>query len=485
MSWSSIKERVKAHYAERRNRQIALLMVAIFLQIWAFATTIPILSPLILRLRKGNVEDASLYQGILNTCNAAATFFAVPIVGALSDVYKRKPFLMFALVTHMINAIGMIIAYEVGTIEVLFVTHIISGLGAVFTAIAGAYIADLTTPETRSKYLGMIGIAFGAGFILGPGLVAATGDISYSIPLGISVALTVIDLFFVYFFLPESMDVARPRFNFKKAIPLHSFGMLRESYYTILLSIVFFLFTLGDMAQIDIYAIYGQYRFGWTVTEIGAIMVLVGVTYMLSQGVILRWIIKPFLGEEKGIILGVAAEILQALLFGFANAGWQAYPITLVRLVSLIVSPLLQGLISQRFSAERQGELMGVLRAIHTLTDVITPFTVTSIFAYYISDKVGTKVPGIIFFISAGIYVVALILALFVFSKWMPVRHVNTSLAELPIEMAEGEGTVETEIVTGRLTSPTQRRKKAESTSPTIERTPSPVTLHGSSSTAN
>jgi len=461
MGLGDMKNRIVNHYRDRRNRQIALLMWAVFLNVWAFATTIPIMSPLIIRLVDGDIEKAGFYYGILQTCQAIVTFFAVPIIGALSDVYKRRPFFQFALATLMINIVGMIIAYETKSMTVLFITFIGSGVGSIFTAIASAYIADLTTPETRSKYLGMIGLAFGAGFIAGPGMVAASGGVSYSIPLGIALGLVIINMVYVYFLIPESLDVAKPRFNYKKAIPLHSFAMLRESAYTILLSASFFLFTLADQGQIDIYAIYGSYRFGWTVTDIGAVMVLVGVTYMISQGIILRWVIRPLLGDRRGVILGMGVEILQAVLFGLLNAAWQVWPVTLLRLVSLVVSPILQGLISQRYPSERQGELMGTLRAIHTLADIITPFTVTSIFSYYISDQVSTKVPGVVFFIAAGLYTLSLILAVVAFTRFLPptIAAPDINLTELPGNGESVEGSPE--ITTGRLTSPTQRKKKA------------------------
>jgi len=382
---------------------------------WGFSSLIPVITPLVKLLCDDDIGLAAFYIGMITGCYSLTTMIGIPVMGVFSDVYGRRPVLLVALIALSIDLVGMILAFELRMLWILFISRSIAGLGNGFLAISMASLADLSKRESRSKNFGLSGVSMGSALILGPLASIFFGRISLSIPLVVGLVVVGVNLIFVVVALPETTS-EKAEFRWKKAIPMLSFSMLRKTSFSTLLSIVFFLVWLGEDSLIDIYAIYFTYRLGWGIRELGILMMLVGILFVFSQGVILRIALR-FLGDRKALILALVINTISCTMYGLATEEWHVYSIMGLRAISMISSPILQGMLSRNFAAYEQGELLGVLGSIKMFANLVTPFIMTNLFAYFISDDAPIKIPGIVFYIASCLFVIAIGISLFAFRR--------------------------------------------------------------------
>ncbi len=394
--------------SKRQTPAIAFIFITLLIDVIGIGIIIPVLPALIKELTGGTLSDASRWGGLLMFAYASMQFLFSPILGGLSDQFGRRPVLLISLFGFGIDYLFLGFA---PTIWWLFLGRILAGImGASFTT-ASAYIADISTPEKRAQNFGMIGAAFGLGFIVGPVLGGLLGHFGARVPFFVSAGLTLLNWLYGFFILPESLSLEnRRKFSWKRANPIASLLNLRR--YPVILGLVvslILLYIAGHSVQ-GIWSYFTMERFGWNSDMVGYSLGFVGLTVAIVQGGLTRVII-PKLGQEKSIYVGLGFYALGLILFSFANQGWMMYAFMIPYALGGITGPSLQGIISSQVPPNEQGELQGALTSLMSLTSIIGPPLMTNIFSYFTSKNAPIYFPGAAFFTGSILTIIALFFA--------------------------------------------------------------------------
>jgi DHA1 family tetracycline resistance protein-like MFS transporter len=329
------------------------------------------------------------------------------VLGNLSDRYGRRPILLISLFGFGLDYLFTAFA---PTVFWLFVGRAIAGLtGASFTT-ATAYIADISTPEKRAQNFGLLGAAFGLGFIIGPALGGVIATYGLRAPFLAAAGLTFINWIYGYFILPESLAVEHRRpFDWKRANPVGS--LLKLNSYPAVAGLVasFFLLYVASHAVHSTWSYYNIEKFNWSEAQVGFSLAVVGVMVALVQGVLIRRII-PKLGQPKSVLIGFLLYAFGMILFAFAWKGWLMYVFTVVYCLGGIAGPALQGYISSHVPPNEQGELQGALTSLISVTSIIGPLVMANIFAWFTRPD-SFQFPGAPFLLGAVLLVVSALLA--------------------------------------------------------------------------
>lgn len=382
-----------------RKAAISFIFVTLLIDIMGWGLIIPVMADLIAQLKHIPVNQASTYGALLLSVFAIAQFLFSPVIGNLSDKYGRRPVLLLSLFGFGLDYIILALAPAYGW---LFIGRIIAGItGASFTT-ATAYIADVSTDETtRAKNFGLIGAAFGLGFVLGPALGALLANWGIRAPFYAAATLCLLNCFFGYFFLPESLSKENRRpFEWKRANPFGSLKFLTRHPEIGGLAFAFFLIYLGAQAVQGNWNFFTIYRFNWSDKMVGISLAVVGVLVGAVQAGLTR-VINPKIGNEKSIYLGLSLYTLGLALFAFATQGWMMFAFLVPYCLGGICGPSLQSVISGHVPSNQQGELQGALTSLMSLTTIIGPLIMNSTFAYFTSDKAPFHFPGVHFLIGA------------------------------------------------------------------------------------
>ena len=304
----------------KNSRQAAMgfILVTVFVDVIGWGLIIPVMPTLIAGMKKIPVNEASSYGGWLLSAYAIMQFVCAPILGNLSDKYGRRPVLLFSLLGFGIDYLFLALAPSYGW---LFVGRIIAGItGASFTT-ASAYIADISTNETRAKNFGMIGAAFGLGFIIGPAIGGLLSGLGIRAPFYAAAILCFLNFLYGYFILPESLDKEHRReFEWKRANPLGSLMQLKKYPALGGLMLALFLVYLAAQAVQGNWNYFTMYRFNWNEKMVGASLAVVGLLVALVQAVLTR-IVNPRIGNERSVYLGLVFYAIGLFLFAFRNGG--------------------------------------------------------------------------------------------------------------------------------------------------------------------
>lgn len=385
----------------RTSKQAALsfIFITLLIDVMGWGLIIPVMAHLISELKHIPVNQASPYGGYLLSVFAITQFLFSPVIGNLSDRYGRRPVLLFSLLGFGIDYIILALAPAYGW---LFIGRVIAGItGASFTT-ATAYIADVSEDETaRAKNFGMIGAAFGLGFVLGPSLGALLATWGIRAPFYGASVLCLFNCLNGYFFLPESLSKEHRRpFDWKRANPFGSLKFLTRHPEIGGLAFSFFLIYLAVQSVQANWNFFTSYRFGWSDKMIGISLAVVGVLVGVVQAGLTR-IINPKIGNEKSIYLGLSLYTLGLLLFAFATESWMMFVFLVPYCLGGICGPSLQSVISGHVARNQQGELQGALTSLMSLTTFLGPLIMTNIFAFFTSNKAPFKFPGVHFLIGA------------------------------------------------------------------------------------
>jgi DHA1 family tetracycline resistance protein-like MFS transporter len=303
------------------------------------------------------------------------------------------------------------------TLGWFFLGRMVAGITGASISTASAYIADVSPPEKRAQNFGLIGAAFGLGFITGPALGGWLGGHSLRLPFLVAAGLTAMNWLYGMFVLPESLAVANRRpFSWSRANPVGSLLALRRYPVVLGLAATLFLVHLAHNGVHSTWVLYTGYRYEWTAAQVGLSLAVVGVTAAIIQGWLVR-IILPKLGERRAILIGLTISTLNLLGYGLATKGWMIYAILAVGSLGAITSPAVQGLISRSVPVDDQGALQGSLTSLTSVTGIIGPPIMTTLFGYFISPRAPWHVPGAAFFFSSGLMLVGLVLATLSFRK--------------------------------------------------------------------
>ncbi|WP_423735941.1 TCR/Tet family MFS transporter [Chitinophaga caseinilytica] len=399
---------------------LAFIFVTLLIDIMGWGLIIPVMAELISQLKGIPVNEASPYGSYLLIAFAGMQFLCAPLMGNLSDRYGRRPILLLSLLGFGIDYIILALAPSYGW---LFFGRIIAGLtGASFTT-ATAYIADISTDETaRAKNFGLIGAAFGLGFVLGPVLGGALATFGLRAPFYAAAILCLINCLYGYFLLPESLAKENRRpFEWKRANPIGSLKFFNRHPEIAGLGIAFFLIYLGAQAVQSNWNFFTQYRFGWSNSMVGWSLGVVGVLVGGVQAGLTR-VIVPKLGNERSIYAGLGLYTIGLVLFAFANQSWMMFAFLVPYCLGGICGPSLQSVIAGHVPSNQQGELQGALTSLMSLTAVFGPFIMNESFAYFTSAKAPFHFPGIHFALGAVFMGLSIILIkrVFMYEKKHP-----------------------------------------------------------------
>jgi DHA1 family tetracycline resistance protein-like MFS transporter len=391
-----------------RRAALAFIFVTVLLDILAMGMIIPVLPKIVVNLLDGDTARAAGVFGLFSTVWALMQFIFSPVLGALSDRHGRRPVILLSNFGLGFDYILMALAPTLGW---LFVGRIISGITAASISTASAYIADVTPPEKRAASFGLLGAAFGVGFVLGPALGGVLGDMDPRLPFWVSAVLSLANAMYGLFVLPESLPPERRKaFQWRRANPVGALKLLRSNAEVLRLAGVNFLYGLAHVALPSVFVLYGSYRFGWDERTVGLTMAGVGLCSLVVQGGLVRPIVKK-LGERRTLRLGLAFGVVGFVIYGLAPTGalfWLGVPVMSLWGLS---GPASQGLMSSRIGQSDQGQLQGALSSLMGIAGMIGPGLFTQTFAYFIGARLDWNLPGAPFLLAALLLVFAIGLA--------------------------------------------------------------------------
>lgn len=394
---------------KKRKAALIFIFITVLVDVIGLGIIIPVMPALIMELTGGGISEASLYAGWITFVYAAAQFVFAPVIGGLSDRFGRRPVLLFSLFGFGLNYI--LIGFA-PTIIWLFIGRLLSGItGASYTT-ATAYVADISSPEKKAQNFGLIGAAFGLGFIIGPSLGGVLGEFGSRIPFFTAAAITLLNVLYGFFVLPESLSEENRRvFNWRRA---NSFGSIRQlwDYPNVIgLAVVFFLMQIASHATQSTWAYFTMEKFSWTEITVGLSLGLVGIISAIVQGGLSRRIIPKF-GENKTVYFGLKMYIIGSLGIAFAPQSWMMFVVVGVYCLGSLASPTLQGIISNKVPQNAQGELQGGITSIISFSAIISPPLMTNLFGFFTSDVAPFYFPGAPFLLAAVLLISALFLVM-------------------------------------------------------------------------
>lgn len=398
----------------KRKPALLFIFITLLIDVIGIGIIIPVMPQLIKSLVGGSMSDASVYGGWLMFAFAIMQFLFSPIFGGLSDQFGRRPVLLISLLGFGLDYILLALAPN---ITWLFVGRILAGItGASFTT-ATAYIADVSEPEKRAQNFGMIGAAFGLGFIIGPVIGGLLGQFGERIPFYAAAAITLLNWLYGFFVLPESLDKANRRpFDWKRANPIGS--LLNLSKYPMLSGLVFamfFVFVAGHAVQ-SVWSFFTIERFSWDQAMVGYSLGVVGILVAFVQGFLIRYS-TPKLGPKKSVYIGLMLYTLGLLLFAFANQSWMMFAILIPYCLGGIAGPALQAVMSNQVPANEQGELQGALTSMMSLTSILGPLLMTYLFSHFSQHGNNVYFPGAPFLVGGAFMFVSMILVIRTFKR--------------------------------------------------------------------
>ncbi len=403
-----------------RTPALGFIFITLLLDVIGFGIIIPVMPDLIIELsgKTGSTAEllsyASKIGGWMIAAYAIVQFLCAPIVGALSDRFGRRPVLLGSLFGFGIDYLFLALAPSLWW---LFIGRIIAGvMGASFTT-AGAYIADISTPEKRAQNFGMIGAAFGLGFIVGPLMGGLLADFGTRTPFFVCAGITLLNWLFGFFILPESLkEENRRKFEWKRANPIGTLKSLtRYPVISGLILALAFIYVSSHAVQTN-WAYFVKAKFGWDAAQIGWSLAVVGVAFAVIQGGLIRFII-PKLGQERSVYLGIGLYAVGFLLYGIATEGWMMYPIIIIYCLGSIAGPALQGIMSSAIPANEQGELQGGFTSLMSLAAIIGPIMMNGTFAWFTGENAPVYFPGAAMILGAILTLISSLLARNVLKK--------------------------------------------------------------------
>ena len=411
----------------KREAALGFIFITLLIDVTGFGIIIPVLPKLITELIHGNLSDASRYGGWLMFSFSVMHFLFSPVMGNLSDRFGRRPILLLSLFGLFIDYIILALA---PTITWLFVGRILAGIcGASFTT-GAAYIADISPPEKRAQNFGMVGVAFGLGFIIGPVIGGTLGQFGSRVPFFAAAGLSLVNCLYGYFILPESLKKENRRhFEWKRANPSGSLMQLKK--YPVVAGLIESLVCiyLGAHAVQSTWTYFTMERFAWNEAMVGYSLGVVGLLIAAVQGGLIR-IVIPKIGQKRSVYLGLTMYGIGFLLFAFANKSWMMFAILVPYCLGGIAGPALQGIISNQVPANEQGELQGGLTSLMSITTIIGPPLMTNLFAWFTGSHAPFYFPGAPFLAGAFLTVLSIFFAVRTLSSYIHRTEIRESVVQ-------------------------------------------------------
>ncbi|MBP3942367.1 TCR/Tet family MFS transporter [Sphingobacteriaceae bacterium WQ 2009] len=399
---------------KKGSASLIFIFITVVIDVIGLGIIIPVMPTLIKTLIGGNLSDASKYGGLLMFSYAFTQFFFASVLGNLSDRYGRRPVLLFSLAGFCVNYCLMGFA---PSILWLFIGRLVAGITGASHTVAAAYIADISPAEKKAQNFGLLGAAFGLGFIIGPLLGGLLGHYGARVPFFAAAALSFINLIYGYFVIPESLkpEFRRP-FLWRNANPVSSFKFLAQFPKIKVLILVIFLINIGAHAVQSTWSYYTMERYGWNERMVGISLGFIGVLLAIVQAGLLRLII-PKLGLANSIVVGIALNCIAMPLMGLAAAPWMLFAASIPYVFSGIAGPAIQSYISNHTPLNNQGQIQGGLTSVISLTAIIGPPLMSTLFSYFTNPTGKWYLPGAPFFMAAFLAIIALLCVANYFKK--------------------------------------------------------------------
>ena len=382
----------------RQKAAFVFIFITVLLDMVSFGMIIPVFPQLILKLQGGDIAGAAAIFGIFGTAFAVMQFFFSPIQGALADRFGRRPVILLSNLGLGLDYIVMALA---PTIPILFIGRLVSGASSASFSVSGAYVADVTPPEKRAARFGMLGAAFGIGFILGPALGGVLGAIDLRAPFWAAAALSIANFLYGVFILPESLPAdRRSPFRLRAANPVGAVRFLGSRPVLMSLTAAMLFAFLAHDAIPNTWVLYTTYRFGFDERAIGVSLAIVGAASLIVNAFLIGRVVKR-LGEYNTLLVGLGFGVISELLFTFAPTTWLllgALPI--YSLAGLSGGPI-QSIATREVQPNEQGQLQGALTALRSMVTLVTPGLYTGTFALFVGPLAGVGLPGAPYLLAA------------------------------------------------------------------------------------
>jgi MFS transporter, DHA1 family, tetracycline resistance protein len=415
--------------AQPRRAALAFILVTMFLDVFGFGLLVPVLPGLVTHFLGGDKSGAAAWFGLISASFAAAQFLAAPVLGRLSDQVGRRPVLLVSLAGYAVSYVMIGLAPTLGW---LFAARILSGtLGASFTA-AQAYIADVSTPETRSQNFGLAGAMFGLGFIAGPALGGLLGHFGPRVPFFVAAGVVTLNFLYGLLVLPESLALQNRRpFRFGDANPVGSLRLLRRYPAVAGLALAFVFVSLAQRGMENVWVLYTSYRFDWKELDNGLAMSVVGLAGAFVQGFLIRLAIRR-LGERRTALFGLSVSTVAFVLYGLAFRGWMMIAVAIVAALGGLAGPAIQGIVAGSVAPSEQGAVQGPMVSLRSLTSIAAPLVSSNLLALFTGGHGPVELPGAPFFAGALFLAVGLCLLLRLFRRNPSLGAVHPATVEIP-----------------------------------------------------
>lgn len=391
--------------SSKKSAAIGFIFITMLIDIIGIGIIIPVIPKLLQELNHSDISDAARLGGWLAFAYAFTQFICAPLMGSLSDKFGRRPILLISLMAFAVDYLVLAMAPNVPW---LFVGRIIAGVTGASISTAMAYISDVSTPENKAKNFGLVGAAFGIGFIIGPVIGGLLGQYGSRVPFYAAAILCFVNFIYGYFVLPESLKPEKRRaFEWKAANPIGALARLKKFPTIIGLVTAMFFMYFASHAVNGNWSFYTMYRYNWDERMVGISLGVVGLLVAIVQGGLVRFI-NPRIGNGKSILIGFALNAIGQFLIAVATQEWMVLVFLIPYCLGGLAGPAIQTEITNHVPANEQGQIQGTLASLNSATATFGPLVMTSTFYYFTHGEAPFEFPGAPFILAAFLMVVAL-----------------------------------------------------------------------------
>lgn len=395
--------------APASRHAVTFILITVFLDMIGFGIIIPVLPKLIQSVGEVSLGQAAVIGGWMAAAYSVAQFFFAPLMGNLSDRFGRRPLLLLAILglglDFLLHALAPTLAW-------LFVGRILAGLCGASWIIANAFIADVTAPEERAKAFGLMGAAFGMGFVIGPAVGGLLGEFGPRVPFYAAAGISLLNLAYGYFVLPESLPAEKRRpFEWRRANPFGAFAIFRSYSGVIPMCIVMFSFFFFSSVYPAIWPFWAFARFGWSEAMVGLTLAIFGVIMAAFQGLGTGPAVK-WLGEFRVVLLGLVCATIAATGYGLAGGLSVVVVLMVIHGPEGFIHPILTGIMTKRVPENAQGELQGGISAVTNVAMLAGTVFSAQVFGFFMSPEAPFQSPSFAFFVAGGGLVLTVVLFL-------------------------------------------------------------------------
>ncbi|NCO85473.1 MAG: TCR/Tet family MFS transporter [Rhodobacterales bacterium] len=386
------------------RRAFAFILITLMLDAMGIGLILPVMPDLITEIQGGSIGSAAVWGGILATTFAVMQFVFGPIVGSLSDRYGRRPVLLISLAVMCADYLVLAVA---GSIWLIFIARVVGGITASTYSTAAAYIADISPPEQKAANFGLVGAAFGVGFVFGPAIGGLLAEFGTRAPFYAAAALAGANFVFGMIVLPETVtDRIRRAFSWRRANPVGALMKLSEIPGVMRMLVLFFIYEFAFIVYPAVWAFFTKAQYGWSPSMVGLSLALFGIGIAIVQGGLIRFALARF-GERGTIIYGIGFNFAAFVVLTLVTNGWVALAFIPFTALGAVVTPALQGMMSKAAADDQQGELQGVISSAKSVAAIFAPLAMTQTF-WAFTNPVGIWFPPAPFVLSAGLMVLCM-----------------------------------------------------------------------------